>query len=89
MRVHLKITGYVQGVFYRATTRETALRLGLTGWVQNRPDGSVEAVAEGEEEIVDRFIEWCRKGPPGASVHDVVVRRETSTGEFASFNIRY
>lgn len=88
-RVHLRITGYVQGVFYRATTRETALRLGLTGWVRNRSDGSVEAVVEGDEDAVDRLAEWCGKGPPGASVHGVEVRKETPTGEFTSFNIRY
>lgn len=89
MRVHLKIKGYVQGVFYRATARETALRLGLTGWVRNRPDGSVEAVAEGTEEAVDHFIEWCQSGPSGASVQNVEVRRELATGEFPSFQIRY
>lgn len=88
-RVHLKITGYVQGVFYRATTRETALRLGLKGWVRNRSDGSVEAVAEGDDASVDNFMKWCRKGPPGATVHDMEVRREEYTGEFTGFQIRY
>lgn len=88
-RVNLKITGYVQGVFYRATTRETALRLGLKGWVRNRSDGSVEAVAEGDEAAVDNLIEWCRKGPPGATVHEVEAHREKATGEFVGFHIRY
>lgn len=88
-RVHLKITGYVQGVFYRATTRETALRLGLKGWVRNRSDGSVEAVAEGDDASVDSFMEWCGKGPPGATVHGVEVKREKYAGEFTSFQIRY
>lgn len=88
-RVHLKITGSVQGVFYRATARETALRLGLTGWVRNRSDGSVEAVVEGDVINVNNFMEWCGKGPPGATVHAVESRREKCTGEFTGFQIRY
>lgn len=89
VRVHLKITGYVQGVFYRATTRETAVRLGLHGWVRNRPDGSVELVAEGEESEINKLIDWCQKGPAGADVHDVEVSREKPTGEFTEFAIRH
>ena len=89
IRVRLKITGRVQGVFYRATTRETALGLNVTGWVKNRRDGSVEVVAEGEEAAVRRLVEWCRKGPPGAVVREVSVHREAPTGEFVSFGIRF
>ncbi len=88
-RVHLKITGIVQGVFYRATTHSTAERLGLKGWVRNLYDGSVEAVAEGEESVVNELIAWCRKGPSGAVVDNVDVRREEPTGEFTGFRIRY
>lgn len=88
-RVHLLISGRVQGVFYRAHTRDEARRLGLTGWVRNLSDGRVEAVAEGEEEKLKRLIDWCHKGPPGAVVRGVEARWEGYRGEFADFKIRY
>ena len=68
MSVHLIAYGKVQGVCYRAGTREKALQLGLCGWVKNCPDGTVEIHAEGEKEILEMFINWCRKGPPAAQV---------------------
>lgn len=58
-RVRLRIKGRVQGVFFRASAKESAMNLGITGWVKNQPDGTVETVAEGEQEALDRFIEWC------------------------------
>jgi len=64
----LRIHGRVQGVFYRAWTRETASALGLRGWVRNRTDGTVELLAQGEADAVDRMIERCRTGPPSARV---------------------
>ncbi|WP_417831543.1 acylphosphatase [Terasakiella sp.] len=70
---HLKITGRVQGVWYRAWTRETALTLEIDGWVRNRMDGSVEALIHGEEDKLTKLIELCRKGPPAAKVDDVIV----------------
>lgn len=88
-RAHLLISGRVQGVFYRANTRDEARRLGLTGWVRNLPDGRVEAVAEGEEEKLKRLIDWCHKGPPGAVVRGVEVHWEDFRGEFTDFEIRY
>jgi len=88
-RIQLQISGRVQGVFFRASARETALRLGVTGWVKNRSDGSVEVVAEGEEAAVDNLVAWCGQGPPGAMVHEVEVHREDPTGEFSSFRILY
>jgi acylphosphatase len=88
-RAHLFISGRVQGVFYRANTRDEARRLGLTGWVRNLPDGRVEAVIEGEEERVKELIDWCHQGPPGAIVRGVEVRWEDYRGEFADFKIRY
>jgi acylphosphatase len=69
----LRITGRVQGVGYRAWAMQTAARLGLRGWVRNRGDGSVEALAIGEENDVERMIEACREGPVGARVADVAV----------------
>ena len=76
---HLRITGHVQGVFYRAWAGEHARALGLKGWIRNRSDGSVEAVAFGEPETVDRFIALCRQGSPSARVERVEV--EAAEGE--------
>ncbi len=88
-RVHLLISGRVQGVFYRANTRDEARRLGLTGWVRNLPDGRVEALVEGEEERIKRLIDWCHHGPPGAVVREVQAHWEDYRGEFTGFEIRY
>ncbi|MFQ6117721.1 MAG: acylphosphatase [Candidatus Bipolaricaulia bacterium] len=88
-RAHLLISGRVQGVFYRANTRDEARRLGLTGWVRNLPDGRVEAVVEGVEERIKELIDWCHQGPPGALVRGVEVGWEDYQGEFAGFEIRY
>jgi acylphosphatase len=87
-RVRLKIEGRVQGVFFRASTMEEAIRLGLKGWVRNCPDGSVEAVAEGARRKIDDLINWCRHGPPGARVHNVALEWENFQDEFADFRIR-
>ncbi len=65
---HIVVHGSVQGVFFRASTQSQASEYSLTGWVRNRPDGTVEIHAEGEKESLDRFIEWCRQGPPAANV---------------------
>ena len=67
-RAHLVIKGRVQGVFYRASTQETAINLGLKGWVRNLPDGNVEAVFEGAAEKVKEAVALCYKGPPGSNV---------------------
>jgi len=83
------VSGRVQGVFFRSETQDEALRLGLTGWVRNLPDGRVEAVFEGEKDMVERLIEWCRHGPLGASVTKVEVAWESYRGEFRGFRIRY
>ncbi len=88
-RVHLIIKGFVQGVFFRASTRETALSLNLTGWVKNLPDGSVEAVFEGPVEKLEQAVQWCRQGPRGASVTGVDENWQDYTGEFKDFSIRY
>ncbi|MBI5142794.1 MAG: acylphosphatase [Nitrospirae bacterium] len=89
VRVHLIITGRVQGVFYRASTRATAMALGVNGWVRNLPNGSVEAVAEGEADAVEQLAAWCRQGPRGAFVTGMTIKKETPTGEFRSFEVRY
>lgn len=88
VRVRLTIEGRVQGVFFRATTLEEAIRLGVKGWVRNCPDGSVEVLAEGERKKVDDLIRWCRHGPPGAHVHDVRLEWADPKEEFRDFRIR-
>ena len=87
-RVHLKIHGRVQGVYYRASTVQEAQKLGLTGWVINCPDGSVEAVAEGARQRLDELIAWCRQGPTGARVASVDVAWENPENNFYGFSIR-
>ena len=72
-RAHLRIQGTVQGVWFRASMRTEALRLGIQGWVRNVPNGSVEAVVEGRREQVDLLIAWAHEGPEHASVDDVSV----------------
>ena len=87
VRAHLIVRGGVQGVFFRACTRDEAERLGVTGWVRNRPEGTVEVLLEGVEEEVDRIVEWCRQGPPIARVDEVSVEMASYRGEFGSFRI--
>ena len=88
-RVRIKITGMVQGVFYRVETRREAQRLGLNGYVRNMSDTSVEAIAEGPPAQIDALIKWCRTGPPLARVDKVSVKEETSSGAESGFNVSY
>ncbi len=88
-RVHALISGRVQGVWYRASTRDEATRLGLTGWVKNLPDGRVELVAEGTAQAVDALIQWCHQGPPYAGVDEVDVKEQAPTGKYDAFDVRY
>ncbi len=87
VRAHLRIYGRVQGVFFRSTMREVALELGVNGWVRNMPDGSVEAVVEGERERVEELIKWAHRGPPLAKVERVEVRWESYRGDWEGFSI--
>jgi len=89
VRAHVLISGRVQGVFFRYETKRLAVRLGVEGWVRNLPDGRVEAVFEGEKEDVERMIEFCHRGPPGAIVRKVEVSWEEPTGRFQGFRILY
>jgi acylphosphatase len=82
------VTGRVQGVFFRASTRDEARQLGLKGWVKNLPDGRIEAVFEGPKEAVGRMLLWCCHGPPGAEVTDMATKWEDYKSEFRSFDIR-
>lgn len=88
-RVHVIVRGRVQGVYYRASARDYARRLNLTGWVRNCSDGGVELVAEGEQRQLEQLIAWCHQGPPAAAVTQVEVEWQTATGEFAGFGVKY
>jgi acylphosphatase len=86
-RTHLVIRGLVQGVSYRASARAEALRLQLTGWVRNLPNGDVEALAEGDRTRVEQFVAWCRQGPEEAQVESVKEESAPATGEFSTFMV--
>lgn len=88
-RIHLHIEGRVQGVFFRASTAEKARQLGITGWVMNCDDGSVEAVAEGKRAKLEDFVAWCHHGPPGAQVRTVHVVWESAKNAFDAFRIKH
>jgi len=87
IRAHLIIEGRVQGVWFRESTRREAVSLKLSGWVRNRPDGSVEALIEGPENEVEKLISWCQKGPPAAKVTRTHRKNDKWQGEFNSFDI--
>ncbi|MBK7858220.1 MAG: acylphosphatase [Archangiaceae bacterium] len=86
-RIHLVIRGQVQGVSYRASARNEALRLKLTGWVRNCPNGDVEAVAEGDARGLQQFVAWCRRGPEEARVEGVTEQPGPATFEFSTFAV--
>lgn len=86
--VHLRIRGRVQGVFFRANARDRAEELGIRGWVRNRPDGTVEAIASGDDDSVEAFIGWCGEGSTAARVDRVEVEPSEETAPEGSFEIR-
>jgi acylphosphatase len=88
-RIHACVRGRVQGVSFRASAQMVAVRLGLSGWVRNQEDGNVEIEAEGDREVLERFLAWCRRGPSAARVLGVEVQWLPATGEHKSFNVRY
>jgi len=88
-RIRLFVTGKVQGVFFRQTLKVMAKKNDVFGWVKNLEDGRVEAVLEGEEDKVDRLVEWAHGGPANARVEDVNIRNEKFTSEFSTFDVSY
>jgi acylphosphatase len=88
-RVQVLISGRVQGVFYRAKTRDQAVARGLTGWVRNLPDGRVAALFEGDREKIESMLAWCREGPSYAAVDEVLTEWQPYQGEFQGFSIAY
>lgn len=88
-RMHASVHGMVQGVGFRAFVQREAARLDVTGWVANRPDGTVEVVAEGRREALDRLANSLRRGPRLAEVEDVRLAYEDAAGDFSGFHVRY
>ncbi|MBI9083428.1 MAG: acylphosphatase [Desulfobacterales bacterium] len=86
-RAHLRISGIVQGVCFRWETTRSARALGVTGWVRNRSDGSVEVVCEGDRANVEAFIDWCRKGPQMARVDAIQLEWGSPLGGFEAFEV--
>lgn len=87
-RAHVYVSGQVQGVFFRDSSREKAEQLGLTGWVKNLPDGRVEALFEGPPERVQEMIQWCQQGPSQATVEEVDTEFEAPQEDLKSFEVR-
>ena len=88
-RVHLFVTGRVQGVFFRQATRVIAIKNYVTGWIKNLDDGRVEIVAEGEESNIDALASWCKTGPANSRVDEFELSDESLTSEFENFEVRY
>ena len=88
-RIHAKVKGKVQGVFYREFTRREAESLGVSGFARNLKDGSVEIVAEGEEKQLKEFEKRFRKGPLMAFISEIEIKEQPATGEFDGFDIRF
>jgi len=86
-QVHLLISGRVQGVFFRMHTHKKALELKLTGWVRNIDDGRVESFAEGPQEKLEVFVEWCHRGPPAAKVDQVEAEWQEGEYQYKDFRI--
>lgn len=87
-RAHVYISGNVQGVFFRDSTRQKAEELGLAGWVKNMPDGRVEAIFEGPSGAVQEIIDWCKEGPSQATVEDVDAEHEEPAEDLEGFEVR-
>ncbi len=87
MQVRIIVSGYVQGVFFRHSAKQQAEQLDLVGWVKNNPDGSVEALAQGEKKALDDFINWCKKGPSFAKVEKIEVKWNEKSENYDQFEI--
>jgi acylphosphatase len=88
-RLHVLIKGRVQGVFFRASTRDEARARGLKGWVRNLPDGRVEALFEGDRQVLEQMLAWCHLGPPYAYVDRVEEEWQPYLGDLPDFRVVY
>lgn len=89
VRMHIYISGFVQGVMFRANMRRKALELDVKGWARNLQDGRVEALVDGNANSVKKLVEWCKTGPPGAQVRSVEVRTEEYKNDFTGFQVEW
>jgi acylphosphatase len=87
--LRVKVFGEVQNVGFRAMTRHRARKLGVSGWVKNNDDGTVEALFQGTQETVDDMVDWCRKGPPTSYVERIEISEEPDAEKFKGFDIIY
>jgi len=87
--VHCTVHGRVQGVGFRYSAREAAVRLGMHGWVRNKWDGSVEVYAEGPADRVQQYTEWLRRGPPGARVEKLECTEQPYEDRYPRFTVEY
>ena len=88
-RIHIFVTGRVQGVFFRQSTKVMAIKNNVNGWVCNLDDGRVEIVAEGKTQNISNFVTWCKTGPANSRVDEFELSEENYTGEFENFEVRY
>ena len=88
-RIHIFVTGRVQGVFFRQSTRVMAIKNNVNGWVRNLDDGRVEIVAEGETQNIDNLTNWCKTGPANSRVDEFELSNEDPISEFENFEVKY
>lgn len=89
LSLHAIVHGRVQGVNFRGYTNQQAISLGVTGWIRNLSDGTVETVAEGPESALNAYLEWLRTGPPASLVEGVDATWDNASGQFQDFKVRY
>ena len=88
-QIHIFVTGRVQGVFFRQSTKVMAIKNNAKGWVRNLDDGRVEIVAQGETQDIDNLAQWCKTGPANSRVDEFELSEENVTDEFENFEVRY
>ena len=88
-QIHIFVTGRVQGVFFRQSTRVIAIKNNVNGWVRNLDDGKVEIVAQGETNNVDNLADWCKTGPANSRVDEFELKEESIVEEFENFEVKY
>jgi acylphosphatase len=88
-RIEATVYGHVQGVYFRQATQQSARRFGLSGWVANEWDGTVQVIAEGEEQALEQLVDFLHDGPPSARVERVQANWLAATGEFDDFQVRW
>lgn len=87
--VFVRVSGRVQGVWFRASTKQKAEQLGVTGWIRNTSDGCIEAIFEGNKNMVKEMVDWCNHGPPQAKVENIEIKNQPVTNAFDGFAIKY